>query len=1348
MKTLYKRIVNRYSLTILLIVVISLSFSNFSFSQESWTPTLRDANTPAARNRHSAVWTGSNMIIWGGANYNAPPYYFNTGGIYDPSANTWSATSTTGAPTSRSSQTAIWTGTKMIIWGGANSTGYSNTGGIYDPSTNTWTATSTTNAPVGRIEHIAIWTGSKMIVWGGYGPGQFNTGGVYDPSTNTWTATSMINAPQRRYSTSAIWTGSKMIIWGGYCDTLPYYLNSGGIYDPATDTWTATSITNAPSGRQYHTSVWTGTKMIVWGGGKNTGGIYDPSTDTWTATSTTNAPPSRGYQLGAWTGNKFIVWGGYNYPNYVNTGGVYDPATDTWLSTTIVNAPNSGQFSTSVWTGNKMIVWGGVYNSTNFLDSGGVYVPPSVYTWQTGNGDWQTSGNWSPSRTTIAGSDILQFNNGQTITLTNVPTESEGQILVYGNTNVTLPSSGSTNFTLSKNGTGLFISNGSQLSLGTVNVNQGSGISSIITGGLYCGTGIISGAGSFTLASGGTVGIGSTAGIYSDGSANGNVQVTGGISYNTGANYVYNGANAQNTGPGLPTTINSLTINNSSGVTLTQNASVSSSMAMINGNISTGSYTLTLGTSTSALGTLSRTSGTIIGNFKRWFSNVTVSNVLFPVGTSSNYRAINISFTSAPTSGGTLTATHKTVDPGFNGHPYSINDGSYIINNYSNTGYWTITASSISGGTYNLDITADGFLNGITPNDYTKLHLLKRTNSSSDWSAQGTHIQSDGSTSTPILHRTGLNSFSDLAVGSNMSDNNLSVILLSTPVLVSPANGAINVPTTVSFDWNSVTGATSYRIQVAADSAFTSVLKDSTVNADSLTLAGFSPNSLYYWKVVAINNSGTGLYSATYNFRIIIALPSAPVLVSPANGVINLQPTISFDWNSVPTATSYRIKVATDPAFTAVVKDSIVNIDSLILTGFSPNSLYYWKVAAINIAGTGAYSDIWNFRIIPDIPSAPVLVSPANGATNLQPTILFDWNSVPTATSYRIQVATDPAFTAVVKDSIVNIDSLILTSFSTNSLYYWKVAAINIAGIGAYSDIWNFRIIPDIPPAPVLVSPANGVINLQPTILFKWNSVPTATSYRIKVATDSTFTAVVKDSIVIIDSLILTDFSPNGLYYWKVAAINIAGTGAYSDIWNFRVIPSIPPAPVLVSPANGTTNLQPTILFKWNSVPTATSYRIKVATDTSFTAIVKDSTVSADSLVLSGFLANGHYYWEVAAINISGIGAYSSIWAFQINPTGINNYSSIIPKEFKLHNNFPNPFNPTTKIRFDLPKNVSVKIIVFDITGREIQQLVNRQLSAGAYEYEFNGSNFASGIYFYRIQAGNFTNVKRMVLIK
>ncbi len=97
---------------------------------------------------------------------------------------------------------------------------------------------------------------------------------------------------------------------------------------------------------------------------------------------------------------------------------------------------------------------------------------------------------------------------------------------------------------------------------------------------------------------------------------------------------------------------------------------------------------------------------------------------------------------------------------------------------------------------------------------------------------------------------------------------------------------------------------------------------------------------------------------------------------------------------------------------------------------------------------------------------------------------------------------------------------------------------------------------------------------------------------------------------------------------------------------------------------------------------------------------------------------------------------------------GIKNISKTIPRQFKLYQNYPNPFNPITKIKFDIPISALTKIIVYDILGREVKSIVNQDLTPGSYEIDWNATNFASGVYFYRIIAGSFISMKKMVLIK
>jgi len=165
----------------------------------------------------------------------------NSGSAYDPIANTWLGVSTTEAPTARDDHTAVWTGSRMVVWGGYDGryTGKTSTGGTYDPATDAWTTMAVDGAPTARGFHTAVWGGDRVVVWGGLddaGPGS-QTGGAYDPATNSWTALPLLSAPSSRYGHRAVWTGRHMVIWGGLTGEGPdtVRLSSGGLYNPRAD---------------------------------------------------------------------------------------------------------------------------------------------------------------------------------------------------------------------------------------------------------------------------------------------------------------------------------------------------------------------------------------------------------------------------------------------------------------------------------------------------------------------------------------------------------------------------------------------------------------------------------------------------------------------------------------------------------------------------------------------------------------------------------------------------------------------------------------------------------------------------------------------------------------------------------------------------------------------------------------------------------------------------------------------------------------------------------------------------------------------------------------------------------
>lgn len=370
---------------------------------DSWTPTRRWF--PDRRTGASTVWTGSQMIIWGGEDSEGG---FHADGLaYDPSVDTWSAVPAgMNAPSPRAHHAVVWTGSEMIVWGGEQGLDPGlNSGGRYNPATGIWLPISTgANVPAPRRSATAVWTGSEMIVWGGAktfasrDTDYFSDGARYEPATDTWTPLPPLFGAQRE-GHGAIWTGTEMIVWGGYTKnnvSVGLYLNSGYRFNLAGNSWSPTSLVGAPAGR-IAPAIWTGVKMIVWGGygvfvgdHTNSGGQYSPSSDTWTPTSTAPGVPSpRGGNAVAWTGQEMLVWGGEinghgSDPPAVGTGGRYDPLTDAWQPiSTGSGAPTERTVGSYVWTGTEMIVWGGssLYSDLNSggtpLRSGGRYNPSS-----------------------------------------------------------------------------------------------------------------------------------------------------------------------------------------------------------------------------------------------------------------------------------------------------------------------------------------------------------------------------------------------------------------------------------------------------------------------------------------------------------------------------------------------------------------------------------------------------------------------------------------------------------------------------------------------------------------------------------------------------------------------------------------------------------------------------------------------------------------------------------------------------------------------------------------------------------------------------------------------------------
>lgn len=348
-----------------------LSLGYQPFYTISASPWMNGASTnqPGARNGQAAVWTGSQFFVWGGLL--AQSMFANSGGIYDPVADRWQ----TVVPqqitlAGRFQHSIVWTGQSAIIWGGDTSAGVVNDGAVFNPAAQTWVRTATTGAPQPRAYHVAAWTGHLMVIWGGQdGKGsRFNDLSLYDPVADSWQTnvdSGSAAAPSTPLGVTGVWTGTELILWGS---------STGGgsvaaAFTPAANNiggkWKAISTVNAPSPRTGHSAVWTGSKMIVWGGQAylggaflNDGAVYDPIADQWTTIPASASVVPLTHGSAVWTGQEMLVIGGYGL-NLLASGSAYNPLTAVWRALTTAGNPVARYGSSAVWSGSEVLVFAG-----------------------------------------------------------------------------------------------------------------------------------------------------------------------------------------------------------------------------------------------------------------------------------------------------------------------------------------------------------------------------------------------------------------------------------------------------------------------------------------------------------------------------------------------------------------------------------------------------------------------------------------------------------------------------------------------------------------------------------------------------------------------------------------------------------------------------------------------------------------------------------------------------------------------------------------------------------------------------------------------------------------------------
>lgn len=296
------------------------------------------------------------MILWGGCCGGGSRGSEAPGAIYDGEADRWMPLGP-GPAGNRYNHTAVWTGEEMIVWGGVEGDSYPERlltdGAAYDPGSDTWRATAP--APLSpRERHVAVWTGEEMIVWGGSRPGRRGArllydGAAYDPARDRWREIASMRLPatpvqrtrEKGADLHAAWTGEEVIVWGsvvtvdrgaGIRRPSPSVATRGALYDPESDRWEGIPAPppEVREDRRAGSAIWTGEELIVWGGmnaaesGVTEGAAYDPKAKRWMALP--EAPiKGRVGHAAIWTGEGMLVWGGFGGAPARADGAIYVP---------------------------------------------------------------------------------------------------------------------------------------------------------------------------------------------------------------------------------------------------------------------------------------------------------------------------------------------------------------------------------------------------------------------------------------------------------------------------------------------------------------------------------------------------------------------------------------------------------------------------------------------------------------------------------------------------------------------------------------------------------------------------------------------------------------------------------------------------------------------------------------------------------------------------------------------------------------------------------------------------------------------------------------------------------------